>query len=112
MKLSVPRSSAYNLASGTERSVCRAEGTAARKGSPTRRFTTIAHNVVCSLRDRAEIFIVLLPPQRATRLVPLLLLLLLLRLHRLRTVCDFRQSRRISDDVAHDWLILLPVVFR
>lgn len=63
MKLSVPRSSAYNLASGTQSGAGTGggEGREGREGSATRRFTTIAHNVVCSQRDLTEIFIVPLP---------------------------------------------------
>lgn len=71
MKLSVPRTSAYNLASETQRRLAEEEeGAQGREGSATRRFTTIAHNVVCSQRDCTEIFIVPLPLRRAGSALP------------------------------------------
>jgi hypothetical protein len=69
MKLSVPRSGAYNLASDTRERGQGGRDTkgARRRGHETCRFTTIAHNVVraCNVR-RIKIFIVL-PRVRAGR---------------------------------------------
>jgi len=60
MKLSVPWSSAYNLASGTREGSRGARHEGAEGGARTCRFTTIAHNVVraCNVQ-RIKIFIVL-----------------------------------------------------
>lgn len=60
MKLSVPRSNAYNLASGTRKGSRGPRHEGAEEGYETCRFTTIAHNVLraCNVQ-RIKIFIVL-----------------------------------------------------